>query len=321
MATKSLLKGFQRPKRVIFHHDEVNENYGRFIIEPFEKGYGITLGNALRRTLLTSIEGAAITSIKIEGVSHEFSVIPGVQEDVTRIILNLKKVRIRYRKEEPRVFHKQFQGPMQVKAGDLVDDPGVEIKNKDLVIANINEDGVIDITFQIEIGRGYLPADSSRINNDTLGVLPIDAIFSPIERVNFQVDNTRVGQRTDFDKLVLEIWTDSTISPEDALAQAAKIIKDHMTIFINFEEDFETEQEEIDEDVEKLKALLSKSIEEMEFSVRTYHCVKSMEVYSLKDLVRKTEEEIRKARHYSERSLEEIKAKLAELNLTLGMKE
>ncbi len=321
MAIKSLLKGFQRPKRVIFHHDEINEDYGKFIVEPFEKGYGITLGNALRRTLLTSIEGAAISTIKIEGIQHEFSVIPGVQEDVTRIILNLKRVKIKYRKEEPRTFHKVFQGPTVLKAGDLVDDPDVEIRNKDLVIANINEDGIIDISFQVESGRGYLLGDSSRMNNETLGIIPIDAIFSPVERVNFRVENTRVGQRTDFDKLVLEIWTDGTISPEDALAQAAKILKDHMTIFINFEEDFETEQEEIDEDLEKLKTLLSKTIEELEFSVRTYHCVKNMEVFSLKELVRKTEEEIRKARHYSEKSLDEIKAKLAEYNLTLGMKE
>lgn len=323
MAIKSLIKGFQRPRRVIFQHDEIdeNENFGRFIVEPFEKGYGTTLGNALRRTLLTSIEGAAFTGITIEGVSHEFSVLPGVLEDVTRIILNLKKVKIKYKKEESKSFQSVFKGPLELKAKDLIDDPDVEILNRDHHIATINEDGEIDISFQIDLGRGYVRGDSAQVNNDTIGIIPLDAFFSPVERVNFRVENTRVGQRTDFDKLVIEIWTDGSIKPDDALAQAAKILKDHMTIFINFEEDFEAEQEEIDEDAEKLKGLLSKSIEELELSVRTYHCVKSMEILTLKELVRKNEDEIQKARHYSERSLEEIKEKLAELNLTLGMKD
>jgi DNA-directed RNA polymerase subunit alpha len=203
----------------------------------------------------------------------------------------------------------------------LIDDPDVEVLNREHVVANLNEDGLIDIEFQVETGRGYVRGDIMEVNSDIIGVIPIDAIFSPIERVNFRVENTRVGQRTDFDRLIIEIWTDGSIKPEDALAQAAKILKDHMTIFINFEEDFEAEQEEIDEDAERLKGFLSKSIEELEFSVRTYHCVKSMEILTLKELVRKNEDEIQKARHYSEKSLEEIKNKLVELNLSLGMKE
>ncbi len=321
MASTGLLKGFQRPKRIVFQHGEVDEKYGMFIIEPFEKGYGVTLGNALRRTLMTSIEGAAITAIKIEGISHEFATIQGIQEDVTRIILNLKKVQLKYKKEEGRVFHKIFKGPMVVKAVDLFDDPDIEVQNKDLVVANLNEEGELDINLQVDYGRGYLQADVLGNHSETLGVIPIDATFSPVEKVNFKIENTRVGQRTDYDKLVIELWTNGAIKPDDALAQAAKIIKDHMTIFINFEEDFETEQEEIDEDEERMRLLLSKPIEELEFSVRTYHCVKSMDVFQLKDLVRRTEEEIRKARHYSEKTLEEIKEQLNKENLTLGMKE
>lgn len=320
MSNAGLIRGFQRPTRIVFQHDKVDKNYGRFIIEPFEKGYGITLGNALRRTLMNSIEGAAITALRIDGVSHEFATIEGVKEDVTRIILNLKKVKLKYEKEESRVFQREFKGPMVIKAKDLISDPDVTIQNPEHEIAHLNEEAEMNMNFQIDVNRGYLLADSAQ-SNESIGVIPVDAMFSPIEKVNFRVEDTRVGQRTDFDKLVLEIWTDGSLKPDDALAQAAKIIKDHMTIFINFEEDFETEQEEVDEDQEQMRQLMSKPIEELEFSVRTFHCVKSMDAFQLRDVVTKTEEEIRKARHYSERTLEEIKEKLGEYNLTLGMKE
>ncbi len=321
MAPKNLLKGFKRPSKIIFEHDELHKDYGRFIAEPFEKGYGLTVGNCLRRVLLSSIEGAAITAIKIEGVPHEFYSIDGIFEDVTRIILNLKKLRMKYHGDLPKVLHVVKEKAGELTAADFNIDPDVEIMNPDLKIATLNEKGKIDIEVQIEKGRGYIPAELNKSNTESIGVIPIDAIFTPIKKVNVKVEDTRVGQRTDYDKLILEIWTDGSITPDDALAQAAKIIKDHMTIFINFEEEIEEEAEVVDEGLEKMKNILSKSIDELELSVRTYNTLKSLDINDLESLVRKTEDELRKSKHFSEQVLKEIKGKLETLHLSLGLKE
>ncbi|MEW6527039.1 MAG: DNA-directed RNA polymerase subunit alpha [Spirochaetota bacterium] len=321
MSHKNLLKGFRRPSKIVFEHDEVNQNYGRFIAEPFERGYGLTIGNSLRRVLLSSIEGAAITAVKIQGVPHEFTAIDGVVEDVTRIILNLKKLRFKYDSELPKVLHIVKDGEAELTGADFAIDSDVEVMNPETHIATIERGGRIDMEVQIERGRGYLPGEISKSSVETIGVIPIDAIFSPIRKVNIKVEDTRVGQRTDYDKLIIEIWTDGSVKPEDALAQAAKIIKDHMTIFINFEEEVEEEEVAVDESHDKLKVILAKSIDELEFSVRAYNTLKSLELNTLEDVVRKTEDELKKSKHFSDQVLAEIKKKLEEHHLSLGIKE
>jgi len=321
MAPKNLLKGFKRPSKIVFEHDELQKDYGRFIAEPFEKGYGLTVGNSLRRVLLSSIEGSAITAIKIEGVPHEFHAIDGVYEDVTKIILNLKKLRLQYHGELPKVVHVVKQGPGELTGADFNVDSDIEIMSQDLKIATLNDKAKIDLEIQVEKGRGYVPAELNKGNTETIGVIPIDAIFTPVKKVNVKVEDTRVGQRTDYDKLIIEVWTDGSVSPEDALAQAAKIIKDHMTIFINFEEEIEEEAEVVDESVERIKNVLAKSIDELELSVRAYNTLKSLDINDLESLVRKTEEELKKSKHYSDQILKEIKGRLDANHLSLGLKE
>jgi DNA-directed RNA polymerase subunit alpha len=321
MAPRNLLKGFKRPSKILFEHDELQPDYGRFIAEPFEKGYGLTIGNSLRRVLLSSIEGAAITAIKIEGVPHEFGAIEGVFEDVTRLILNLKKLRVRYDGELSKVIHIVKAGPGELTGADFNIDPDISVMNPDIKIATLNAKGKIDMEVQIERGKGYVPAEINKKNTETVGVIPIDSIFTPIKKVNVKIEDTRVGQRTDFDKLIMEIWTDGSISPEDALAYAAKIIKDHMTIFINFEEEVEEEVELVDENQEKLKTLLGKSIDEIELSVRSYNTLKSLDISTIDQLVKKTEDELKKSKHYSDMVMKEIKDKLDVYHLSLGLKE
>jgi DNA-directed RNA polymerase subunit alpha len=320
MTPKSLLKGFKRPSKIIFEHEELNPNYGRFIAEPFEKGYGLTIGNSLRRVLLYSIGGSAITAIKIDGVPHEFHSIDGVYEDVTRIILNLKKLRFKYNGELQKVLHIVKEGSGELKGADFSIDSDIEVMNPDLHIASLNDSGKIDMEVEIRRGRGYVPAELNKNNTEVVGVIPIDAIFTPIKKVNIRVEDTRVGQRTDYDKLIIEIWTDGSITPDDALAHAAKIIKDHMTIFINFEEEVEEEVEVVDENQEKMRTLLLKSIDELELSVRSYNMLKSLDSSILEQLVQKTEEELRKSKYFSDSVLKEIKGKLEELHLSLGLK-
>lgn len=321
MAQKNLLKGFKRPGKITLEHNEQQQNYGKFIAEPFEKGYGLTVGNSLRRVLLSSIEGAAITAIKIEGVPHEFGTIPGVYEDITRIILNLKKLCFKYHGELQKVIHVVKSGAGELTGADFDIDSDVEVMNKDLVICRLNESAAIDMEVQIESGRGYIPAEMGKQSTEAIGVIPIDAIFSPVKKVNVTVEDTRVGQRTDYDRLTLEIWTDGSVTPEDALAQAAKIIKEHMSIFINFEEEVEEVEEVVDETAEKMRILRTKSIDEVEFSVRAYNTLKTQEVSILEELVRKTEDELKKSKHCSDIVLKEIKAKLEARHLSLGLKD
>ncbi len=321
MAPKNLLKGFKRPNKIVFEHDEVQKDYGRFIAEPFEKGYGLTIGNSLRRVLLSSIGGCAITAIKIEGVSHEFSTITGVYEDVARIILNLKKIRFKYEGEMPKVLHIVKQGAGELTGKDFSVDSDVEVLNPDIHIATLNKEGKIDMEAQVERGRGYSPAELSKGSTEAVGVIAVDADFTPVRKVNITVENTRVGQRTDYDRLIIEAWTDGSVTPEDAVAQAAKIIKDHLTVFINFEEEIEEEAEVVDENLERMKNILAKSIDELELSVRTYNTIKSLDISVLEELVRKTEDEFRKSKHYSDQVMKEIKVKLESLHLSLGLKE
>ncbi|MCS6984186.1 MAG: DNA-directed RNA polymerase subunit alpha [Leptospiraceae bacterium] len=320
-APKNLLKGLKRPRVVEFQHVESRPDYGRFVAEPFEKGFGVTIGNALRRVLMSYLEGAAIVAVKIEGVSHEFSTIPGVKEDVTRLILNLKKVRLKYNGTGPLVIEITKKGAGFLLAGDLEVNTQIEVVNKDLILATLNEDANLVMTLQIDRGRGYVPAEVTKKYIDEVGVIAIDALFSPIKRVNFDVTETRVDQRTDYDKLILEVWTDMTIRPEDAVAYAAKILKEHLTVFINFEEETYEEEEEFDETDERLKKVLTIPLEELELSVRTVAVLRSLDLRTVKDLVVKYEEDLRKSKHYSDKVLLQLKSKLANLGLSFGMRD
>ncbi|MES0490728.1 MAG: DNA-directed RNA polymerase subunit alpha [Leptospirales bacterium] len=318
---KNLLKGLKRPKVVEFHHAEKKNNYGKFIAEPFEKGFGVTIANALRRVLMSVIEGAAIVAVKMENVSHEFTNIEGVREDVSRILLNLKKVRVKYDGSGPVTIDVQKKGPGLLLASDLDNNTSVKIMNPEIVIAHLNDNADISMTLQVDKGRGYLAAEITKKLIDEVGVIPIDAMFSPIKKVNFDVVETRVDQRTDYDKLILEVWTDSTIAPEDAVAYAAKIMKEHLTVFINFEEEMYEEEEEFDEADEALAEVLNMPLEEYGFSVRTMAVLKSLDMRTMKDLVGKYEEDLRKSKHYSDKVLLQLKSKLAGLGLAFGMKE
>lgn len=323
--TKFLLRGMKRPKQVEFHQDITKTNYARFIAEPFERGFGTTIGNSLRRALLSSIPGTAITAVRIEGVSHEFSVMEGIVEDVVRLILNLKQVVAHYEsenKEEPKVIHIEKKGAGILCGADLAIDSSIQILNPDLVIANMNEDASLTMDIQFERGRGYVPAEELKNNIEEISTIPLDALFSPITRVNYNVVETRVGQRTDYDKLELEIFTDGSITPENALAQAAKILKDHLTVFINFEEEQEEEDDdEANELEETLKKNLATHVESMELSVRSLSILKSLEIDFIADLIHKTEGEMKKSRHYSQACVDEIKQKLADFDLGFGMRD
>lgn len=324
MAPKNLLKGFKRPKKIEFTTETNTPNYGKFVAEPFERGFGTTIGNSIRRTLMSSIEGAAISAIRIEGITHEFSYIEGIAEDVSRIILNLKQVRVKYEpedKDQSKIIHLELKGHGYFRAGDLAVDSSIEIMNPDLLIATLNEDANLILDLEIMRGKGYIPAEEKRRDIEVLGTIPIDSLFSPIQKVLFEVGETRVAQRSDFEKLTLDIWTDGSISPEDALAQAAKILKEHLSVFINFEEEAEEEADEMDESDQKFKASLSKNVEELELSVRALNILRSLEIDFIGDLVKRNEEELTKSRHYSDACLNEMKSKLSQFGLAFGMRE
>lgn len=324
MNPRHLLRGLKRPRQIDFAQDASSPGYGKFVAEPFERGFGVTIGNSLRRTLMSSIEGAAITAVKIEGVPHEFSTIEGVVEDITRLILNIKQVRVSYETEnrdEPKIIHVEKQGAGLFRAADLAVDSSIQILNPDLHIATLNEDANLIMDIQFERGRGYVPAEVLKKNIDEIGTIPVDALFSPVRRVSYEVQETRVGQRTDYEKLVMEVWTDGSIAPEDALAQAAKILKEHLTVFINFEEEPEEDEEPESEMEEALRQNLEKQDEDLELSVRSLSLLKSLEIETVADLVKRNEEELKKSRHYSDQCLQEIKQKLGEMNLEFGMRD
>jgi len=294
--------------------------YGKFVIEPLERGFGLTLGNALRRVLLSSLQGAAITAVRIDGVLHEFSTLPGVIEDVTELILNLKQVRLKLHGDGPKKGTFEVRGKGEVRAGNLLVDAEVEVLNPDLHIATLNKDGDLRMEVEIDAGRGYVSADQHSQVDRPIGVIPIDSMFSPVTKVNYTVETTRLGQRIDYDKLAVEVWTDASILPSDAIAVAAKILRDHFTLFIHFEEPIEEEvEEEVDEERQRVRRMLERSVEELELSVRSSNCLRAAEIKTIGDLVQKSEPEMLKYRNFGRKSLKEIQDILSEMGLHFGM--
>jgi DNA-directed RNA polymerase subunit alpha len=316
---KTMSASFQKPKRIESDRDSLSDTYGRFIAEPFERGFGVTIGNALRRVLLSSLTGAAITTVKIQGVYHEFSTIPGVLEDTTEIILNLKEVLLKMHVERPKQLSLHARGPGEVLAQHITADADIEILNPDLHIATLNKDATLDITMDVQLGRGYVAAERHAQYIVDPQVIPIDAVFSPIRKVVFHVENTRVGQSTDYDRLILEIHTNGSIHPEDAVAQAAIILKDHLQIFVSFREEPVQEVPEVDEERQKLVENLNRSVDELELSVRSYNCLKNANIKTIGELVQKNEPEMLKTRNFGRKSLNEIKEILTNMGLSLGM--
>ncbi len=314
-----LWKGFQKPKRLEVDKATLTENYGRFHAQPFERGFGTTIGNALRRILLSSIEGAAITAVKIDGVLHEFSSIPGVVEDTTDIILNLKQVPLRVHSDHAETMTLSVEGPRDVKAGDLQTSANVEVLDPDVHIATLSEEGKLVIEMRVRRGRGYVSADRNFDDDLGIGFIPVDSVHSPVRKVNYTVEDARLGQTTDYDKLTLECWTNGEIRPQDAIAQAAKLFKDHMAIFINFEEAPEEELDFPTTEDERLLDQLGRSVDELELSVRSYNCLKNADIKTIGDLVTKSDGEMLKTKNFGRKSLNEIKDILAEMGLSLGM--
>ena len=310
-----------RPKKLQVEAESYTSTYGKFYAEPFERGFGTTLGNSLRRVILSSLQGAAITSVKIKGVLHEFSAIPGVTEDVTDIILNLKGVRFKMHGQEPRTIRIIHKGEGVVKARDIITDPNVEVLNSDHHIATCSKDANLEMDMVVKMGKGYVPADRNRDEKAPVGTIPIDSIFTPVIKVNFTVTNARVGQITDYDKLTLEVWTDGSVKPDDAVAYAAKILKEQLTIFINFDEEAEPSEEvEVEEEREKLNENLYRSVDELELSVRSANCLKNAGIKLIGELVSRSEAEMLKTQNFGRKSLNEIKDILVDMGLTLGMK-
>jgi len=314
-------KDLIRPKRLEVEKETLTTFYGKFTAEPFERGFGITIGNSLRRILLSSLQGAAIASVKIDGVLHEFSTIPGVKEDVTEIILNLKEVRLKLHTEGPKTIRIKAEGPKVLKAGDIATGDAVEILNPEHYIATLSRDAKLSMEMVVKMGRGYVPAERNKEEAQPIGTLPMDAIFSPIKKVNYTVTNARVGQITDYDKLTLEVWTDGSLNPEEAVAHSAKILKDQLSIFITFEEEEEEPVTPSDQvETEKLNENLFRSVDELELSVRSANCLKHANIKLIGDLVQKTEAEILATKNFGRKSLNEIKEILGEMGLSLGMK-
>jgi len=310
-----------KPKRLDFEKKTRSDLYAKFTAGPFERGYGVTVGNSLRRMLLSSIEGASIIGVKFEGIYHEFSSIPGVMEDVSEIILNLKQLKIKLHGDvrTKRMYLKKSKKG-DALARDFDPDPDIEILNPDHHIATLDGPGKMDMEVIVVKGRGYVPADKQDLSEESVQMIPVDAIFSPIEKVNYHVEKTRVGQSTDYDALVMELWTNGSITPEDAVAHSAKIVKDHMQIFINFDEEPEPVQEPVDEKKLKILANLAKSVEELELSVRSYNCLKNANIQTIAELVQKNDGEMLRTRNFGRKSLNEIKEILEEMGLSLGMK-
>ena len=308
-----------KPEKI---HVTSTETYGKFLCEPLERGFGITLGNSLRRIILSSLHGAAITAVKIDKVEHEFSVIPGVLEDVSEIILNLKQVRMKTKDAQPRYLLCKVKGKVEVTAGDFISPDGaVEVLNPDQPIATLAEEGELNMEMTVKVGKGYALSEANKEEDAPIGTIPIDAIFSPVKRVNYVVGNARVGQRTDYDKLTLEVWTDGSIIPENAVSYAAKIFKEQMSLFINFDEEAEPSQlqKEKDDEIPKFNDNLYRSVDELELSVRSANCLKNAEINKIWQLVQKTENEMLKTKNFGRKSLNEIKEVLSEMGLSLGM--
>jgi len=309
-----------RPRVLEADRETLTSTYGKFSCEPLERGFGTTIGNCLRRVLLSSLQGAAICAVRIEGALHEFQTLPDVVEDVTDIILNLKDVLIRMSDTRTRVLRIDKEGEGTVTAGDIHVTDGVEILNPQHPIATVARGGRFHAELTVQMGRGYVPAERNKQPNMPIGTIPIDALYSPIKKVNYVVTNARVGQQTDYDRLTLEVWTDGSVAPEDAVAFAAKIMKDQLTIFINFEETYEPGDDVVTEEQEKLNENLDKSVDELELSVRSANCLQNANIRYIGELVQRSEAEMLKTKNFGRKSLKEIKEILAEMGLQLGMK-
>lgn len=316
-----LWKGFQRPKRLEVERETLTDRFGRFYAQPFERGFGTTIGNGVRRVLLSSIEGAAVTAVKIDGVLHEFSPIPGVVEDATDIILNLKQIPLKMHVDQPKTLHVRVEKPGEVRARDIRTDADIEILEPDAHIATVSEGGKLVMELRVKRGRGYVAADKNFDEDLGIGWIPIDSVHSPIKKVNYLVEAARLGQTTDYDKLTLDVWTNGAITPRDAVSQAARLVRDHLSIFINLEDvDEATGEAAAEQPRTVLNENLDKSVEELELSVRSYNCLKNANIRTIRELVQKTEGEMLKTKNFGRKSLNEIKEILSSMGLSLGMR-
>jgi len=316
------LNRFEMPKFVVKDEASATPTYATFTAEPFEAGYGRTIGNSLRRVLLSSLEGASIASVRIQGAEHEFCHLKGCVEDVTDIVLNLKKILFRMYTRTPKMLRIKVKGPAEVTAADIQADASVEVLNPEQVICTLDDDGVFNAEIEVQIGRGYCPAEWNKKPDQEIGLIPMDTLFSPVRRVKYAVENTRVGRRTDYDKLILDIWTDGRITPDEALTLSAAILRHHLDVFVNFNKDiveFQESEEAVDPAREELAKKLAISVNEIELSVRAANCLNNANITTVGELAQKTEPEMLKYRNFGKKSLNEIKQKLAELGLTLGM--
>ena len=308
------------PRLVEIEKESLNDTYGKFVVQPLERGFGVTLGHSLRRILLSSIQGAAIKQVNVQGVQHEFSVVEGVREDVPEIVLNLKEVALGYVGDEDRVLRVEKTGAGALTAGDLAVDPNVQILNPDLHIATLDEGATLTMELTVGQGRGYSFAEENKVPDQPIGSVPIDSSFSPVTNVKYDTENARVGRRTDYDRLSLEVWTDGSVNPEDALAQAAKIMMEHLSLFINFEEEaVEVEEKEVDEETKRVARLLAMPVEELELSVRSANCLRAAGITHLRELVGRSEAEMLKYRNFGRKSLNELGEILDTLKLNWGM--
>ncbi len=315
------MKDFQIPMRVEADKESLSPTYGKFTAEPFERGFGTTIGNSLRRVLLSSLTGAAVTTVRIEGVVHEFSTIPGVTEDVTTILLNVKSLRLKLHTDKPKTIRLRKKGPGEAKASDIIHDADVTILNPDLHLATLDKEATLDMEMVVKPGRGYVPAERNKEEGLPIGVIAVDSIFSPIKRVNYQVENARVGRVTDYDKLTLELWTDGSITPQEAISAAAGILRQHLEIFISPEDlGLVTAPTRKEEEKREINKNLFRSVNELELSVRAANCLKNANIKTIADLVQKTEMEMLKTKNFGKKSLNEIKEILAEMGLSLGTK-
>lgn len=308
------------PRKIELEGSTSSTTHGRFVIEPLERGFGTTLGNALRRTLLSLLQGAAVTAVKFDGVLHEMSTIPGVVEDVTDIVLNIKQLVIRHLGDEPKWLRLEKEGPGAVTAADIQADHEIEIINKNLHLMTLDENAKIRCELLVGVGRSYVPAEAHSFEEDTIGIIPVDSIFSPVRKVNYLVENTRVGQRTDYDRLVLDITTSGATAPIDAMGYAAKLLKDHLQMFIHFDEaQLEETREEVNEENARMRELLMRSVDELELSVRSNNCLKMANIKTLFDLVRRSEADMLKYKNFGRKSLREISEILEGMGLQFGM--
>ena len=314
------LDGLQMPRMIDIDKDTLSDTYGKFVVQPLERGFGMTIGHGLRRVLISAIQGAAVKRLNIEGVQHEFSVVPGVREDIPELILNLKEVALRFHGEEERVFRIEATGPGELRAGDLAVDPSIEVMNPDLYIANLDSDADLKMDVTIGKGRGYVFAEENKSPDQPIGTITLDSNFSPVLKVHYDTENARVGRRTDYDRLNLEVWTDGSMAPDDAVAQAASILSEHLNLFINFDEEpVETDEMEVDDETKRIAKLLAMPVEELELSVRSANCLRAAGITHLKDLVSHSEAEMLKFRNFGRKSLTELGEIVDNYKLSWGL--